>query len=218
MPTTTDTATGIQRLLDRLPKLPDRFAPPVERLARYTELVRDWNRRINLVSRRDTDRLVSYHLADSLVALRYLPDSGKVADIGSGAGLPGIPLALCRPDLQFVLVESSYKKAVFLNNAIAELGIENARVAAERAERLAPLECALVLSRQTGPIEYTLQWCARHCHAAGIVVLYKTPATAREISRHRRLLTRNGVAFLRSELVVLPQVDIPRQFVLLRRL
>jgi 16S rRNA (guanine527-N7)-methyltransferase len=186
-------------------------------LGRYVELLLDWNSRINLVSRRDTGRLASYHIVDSLAAARYLPTEGTAADIGAGAGLPGIPLAICRPELSVVLVESSYKKSVFLRTAVEALSLAQVRVETRRAEELAPLGCDVVLGRQTGPVKETLAWCSRHCRPGGLVVLYKTAESVTELRRSARALARSGLAVERVDAVDLPLTGVPRRFALLRR-
>jgi len=96
----------------------------VSKLLIYIGLVQKWNQAINLVSRSDINRLLERHVLDSLSVDSLLND-GKVIDIGSGAGLPGLPLAICRPDLQFTLVERSEKKSRFLRLAKSELNLEN---------------------------------------------------------------------------------------------
>lgn len=90
-----------------------------------------------LVSHRDRDRLVSRHLIPSLAALPFLPERGKVLDIGSGGGFPGIPLAIARPDLEFTLVDSTRKKIDFLNACIQRLGLRNMLAIWDRLENLA---------------------------------------------------------------------------------
>ncbi|MFO7650258.1 MAG: 16S rRNA (guanine(527)-N(7))-methyltransferase RsmG [bacterium] len=187
------------------------------RLLGYVALLREWNARINLVSRRDTGRLVSYHLVDSLAALRYLPESGRAADIGSGAGLPGIPLALCRPGIEFTLVESSYKKSLFLRTAVESLGLAGVKVAAARAEELPPMECDAVFGRQTGPVNDTLIWCGRHCRLGGTVVLHKTADSVAELRRSTKALARSRLTLERVDTVNLPMTGIPRRFAVLRR-
>ena len=96
----------------------------IDRLAKYVEMILFWNSRINLVSKKDADRLVSRHLLDSLTVESMLRGN-VVMDIGSGAGLPGIPLASCRPELSFLLVERSAKRSRFLNIVKSELGLDN---------------------------------------------------------------------------------------------
>ena len=105
------------------------------RLLEYLVLLQRWNATYNLTAIRDPEHMLSRHLFDSLAIAPYV--HGTLADIGSGAGLPGIPLALARPALQVTLVESSGKKARFLREALRVLLMDNARVAHVRAEALA---------------------------------------------------------------------------------
>ena len=96
----------------------------VSRLSSYLELVVRWNKRINLVSKRDIDRLLERHLFDSLSIERFIKGD-RALDIGSGGGFPGIPLAICRPDLHFTLLDRSAKRVRFLRVVQAELGLDN---------------------------------------------------------------------------------------------
>jgi 16S rRNA (guanine527-N7)-methyltransferase len=104
-------------------------------LLAYLALLDRWNRTYNLTAIRDPREMVGKHLLDSLAMHPYLA-SGTLADLGTGAGLPGIPLALAKPGLQVTLVESNGKKARFLREAVRTLGLANARVAESRAEAL----------------------------------------------------------------------------------
>lgn len=108
------------------------LAPP---LLAYLTLLLRWNATYNLTAVRDPQEMVTRHLLDSLALQPYV-ETGSLADLGSGPGLPGIPLALARPQLQVTLVESNGKKARFLREAVRTLGIANARVAETRAEAL----------------------------------------------------------------------------------
>jgi len=103
------------------------------RLLTYLALLDKWNRVYNLTAVRETERMVSHHLLDSLAIVPYV-ETGRVLDVGSGGGLPGIPLAIARPDLQVTLIDSVAKKTAFLLQAKAELGLENASVATGRVE------------------------------------------------------------------------------------
>lgn len=104
-------------------------------LLAYLTLLLRWNATYNLTAVRDPREMVTRHLLDSLALQPYV-ESGSLADLGSGPGLPGIPLAMARPQLQVTLVESNGKKARFLREAVRTLGIGNARVAESRAEAL----------------------------------------------------------------------------------
>jgi 16S rRNA (guanine527-N7)-methyltransferase len=115
----------------------DALAPP---LLAYLALLDRWNRTYNLTAIRDPGEMVIRHLLDSLAMHPFVgtlgDGGGNLADLGTGPGLPGIPLAIARPQLQVTLVESNGKKARFLREAVRTLGLGNARVAESRAEAL----------------------------------------------------------------------------------
>ena len=181
-------------------------------LLRHAELIRDWNTRINLVSRKDVDRVLSYHVVDSLAAARYVPP-GRACDIGSGAGLPGIPLAIVRPDAEIVLLESSGKKAGFLKAVVEELQLANATVVNRRAEEATPLDCDVVLSRATGPLRRVLKQADRHRRRDGTILFFKSAPSVGQFDAARGLLHRLHLAVLHDDRVILPLTGIPRRFV-----
>lgn len=113
------------------------LAPP---LLQYLALLARWNRTYNLTAVRDPAEMVTRHLLDSLAMQPFVSAlgvaGGTLADLGTGPGLPGIPLAIAQPQLQVTLVESNGKKARFLREAVRTLGLANARVAESRAEAL----------------------------------------------------------------------------------
>ena len=119
-----------------------------ERLLAFAALLGKWNRVYNLTALRDETQVISHHLLDSLAVLPHLGDAKRLADIGSGGGLPGIPLAIARPQLPVALVESNQKKSAFEQQAKIELGLANVSVHCERAEAWQPEEkCDVVISR-----------------------------------------------------------------------
>ncbi len=125
--------------------------PLATRLLAYLELLARWNATYNLTAIRDPQQMLTLHLLDSLAIAPFV--HGRVADIGSGAGLPGLVLALARPDIQVTSIESAGKKARFQREAVRVLGLANVSVLAERAEQ-APrgegFDC--VLSRAFGSL------------------------------------------------------------------
>ncbi len=107
--------------------------PAPARLLAYLELMRRWNRTYNLTAIDTPERMLTHHLLDSLAILPYL-DADRLLDVGSGAGLPGIPLALARPGLDLTLCEASAKKCAFMRQACIELGLANVEVWQGRVE------------------------------------------------------------------------------------
>jgi 16S rRNA (guanine527-N7)-methyltransferase len=105
-------------------------------LLAYLELLARWNRAYNLTSVRDPREMVPRHLLDSLAMEPFLDGIASLADLGTGPGLPGIPLAIARPGLRVTLVEANGKKARFLREAVRTLGLANAEVAQSRIEAL----------------------------------------------------------------------------------
>jgi len=107
------------------------------KLLRHLALLEKWNRVHNLTAVRDSGRAVSVHLLDCLAVVPYL-GAGRVLDVGSGAGFPGIPVAVARPDLEVVLLDSNHKKSAFLREAVAELSLRTVTVVCERVESWHP--------------------------------------------------------------------------------
>jgi 16S rRNA (guanine527-N7)-methyltransferase len=108
-----------------------------QKLLDYLGLIQKWNKVHNLTAVRDPDEMVTLHLLDSLSVLPHIK-ARRLLDVGSGAGLPGIPLALCLPELQVTVMDSSHKKASFMRQAKAELGIPNLEVVCGRVEDYKP--------------------------------------------------------------------------------
>jgi len=109
------------------------------KLIDYLGLLSHWNRAFNLTAIRDSDEMLSRHLLDSLGVLPYIGE-GLVLDVGSGAGLPGIPLAIAMPQNCFVLIDSNGKKTRFLTQARITLGLDNVEVVNQRVEAYSPMK------------------------------------------------------------------------------
>jgi len=147
--------------------------PPaaIEQLLAYLELLAKWNKTYNLTAIRDPLQAVKLHLLDSLTVLRELSDRrGALADVGSGGGLPGIPLAIAEPARRVTLNDANEKKGAFLRQAVIELGLRNADVHVGRAEQWRPAQgFAVVISRGFASVVDFLNAC-RHLAAPGGVL------------------------------------------------
>lgn len=116
-------------------------------LLRFIKLIEKWNKAYNLTAVRDPLEMVTLHLLDSLAILPHVK-APRVTDIGTGAGLPGIPLAICMPECQFTLVDSNSKKTRFVQQAVLELQLKNVEVLHSRVELLKPQQLfSTVISR-----------------------------------------------------------------------
>ena len=117
---------------------PDLTEQTWQGLEQYCELLRNWNSKINLVSRKDMDRLETKHLAHCLTItkfLRLMPKT-QVLDVGTGGGLPGIPMAICYPQAKFTLMDSIAKKVMVVEDMASKLGLANVSVRRGRVEEL----------------------------------------------------------------------------------
>jgi 16S rRNA (guanine527-N7)-methyltransferase len=132
-------ATAAQRLNELLASagLPELDAGLAGRFETYLELLTRWNTRLNLTAIREREGILSRHFVESIACARAIPEGvATLLDFGSGAGFPGIPIALCRPEIAVTLAESQGKKAAFLQEALRTLALRG-NVSAKRAETLA---------------------------------------------------------------------------------
>ena len=180
-------------------------------LAAFVALLLRWNEVYNLTGVRGADEIVDRHLVESF-ALRALIKGTHVADVGSGGGLPGVPLAIAEPERQFTLIESRAKRVRFLRHVVGELKLANTVVAHSRAEALnveRPFDT--VLARAVAPPAELLTIC-RHLTAPGSLVLLLTASHLQDAYRGLapdfllRPAAANGPK-LRSSIVVLERVN-----------
>ncbi len=186
-----------------------------EKLLAYAQLVVQWNEHINLISRRDTARILTYHIIDSIAAARFIPAGSYCADVGSGAGLPGIPLSVIRPDIRVALIESIKKKCLFLKQTARQLQLANTTVLGSRAENLPTLKCDILLSRLTAGLSKTLVNTHHHLKSKGVIILYKLANWEDELKKQENFLTRLNMRYLKTEKIRLPFTGIERYLVLL---
>ena len=145
----------------------------VQQLLDFVSLLGRWNRAFNLTSVRDPQQMVTRHLLDSLAAAPWL-HGRRILDVGTGAGLPGIPLAIAFPDREFLLLDSNGKKTRFVTQAIAELGLGNARAAHARAEQYrTEAQFDSVISRAFSSLHDLVQRAGHLCASGGRLLAMK---------------------------------------------
>lgn len=149
-----------------------------------------------LIGPRESDRLWDRHLLNCAVVAELIPERQRVADIGSGAGLPGIVLALARPDLEVVLIDAQARRVEFLNECIAALALDRvtamqARVE-DRATRSAIGAVDVVTARALAPLDRLAGWCMPLLPRGGRLLAIKGSSASDEVERNRRVLGRYG--------------------------
>lgn len=155
-----------------IPLAPEELA----RYARYEQELSDWNQRMNLTATTDPREIAVKHILDSLTCFCAVSvDAGtRVLDVGTGAGLPGIPLAVVLPDRHFVLLDSSAKKIRFVTQAIAELGLANAQAVQSRVQDFRPVRLFdTVVSRAFASIASMVEAAAHLCSEQGRLLAMK---------------------------------------------
>jgi 16S rRNA (guanine527-N7)-methyltransferase len=181
-------------------------------LAQFVELLLRWNRVYNLTGVRGVDEIVDRHLVESLALRPYL-HGATVADVGSGGGLPGLPLAITEPGRHFTLIESRAKRVRFLRQAAIELGLTNTAVAHSRAEHLRVAQpFATVLARAVAPPAELLAICRPLMAPGSILLLLTAPHLYDEFRDLAadfvlRPLAAGGPA-LKSSIVLLERINV----------
>ena len=188
------------------------------KLLQYVALLARWNRTYNLTAIREPERMVTHHLLDCLAVLPALDRMAggralAVLDVGSGGGLPGIPIAIARPGWRVTMVEPVQKKGAFLTQAIAELGLANARAAAVRVEDLvAPAAFDVVISRAFSDLAAFAAAALRHVAHDGHLVAMKGVHPDAELAE-----LPASVAVLSADALAVPHVEGARHLVVMRR-
>jgi 16S rRNA (guanine527-N7)-methyltransferase len=195
-------AQGLRHMALALP------ANTAERLAHYLALLERWNRVYNLTAVIHPQEMVVRHILDSLAILPWLLGP-RILDVGSGAGLPGIPLAVAQPQMAFYLIDSNAKRTRFMTQAVAELGIHNVHVVHCRVEDYRP-EAGFnsVLSRAFASLPAMLASAGRLCTVGGCVLAMKGKRPDNELANIPPNYTVVGVHSL-----TIPGLDAERHLV-----
>ena len=174
-------------------RLRARYPDAEHLLSRYAELLATDGVVRGLIGPREVARLWSRHLANCAVLEELVPAGSLVADVGSGAGLPGLPLALVRPDLRVVLVEPLLRRATFLSEAVAALGLDDrVEVVRGRAEEQSSMAVDVVTARAVAPLDRLAGWTLPLARVGGILLALKGDGAADEVAASAAALERLG--------------------------
>ncbi|MFH0945881.1 MAG: 16S rRNA (guanine(527)-N(7))-methyltransferase RsmG [Planctomycetota bacterium] len=172
----------------------------LDRLSRLVALVEEGNQRANLTARCDTDEMWRRHVLDSLGLCRHLEGLDpklRVVDIGSGAGFPGLPLAICLPDRSFTLLEATAKKTRFLEECIRELALPKVRVKNDRAETAGRdpafrARFSVALCRAVGPLAVIAEYALPLLGEGGVLLALKGRTVKQELAGSRKAIQLLG--------------------------
>ncbi|OIP10254.1 MAG: 16S rRNA (guanine(527)-N(7))-methyltransferase RsmG [Betaproteobacteria bacterium CG2_30_59_46] len=180
-------------------------------LLNYVALMQKWNKVYNLTAVRDPQKMIIQHLLDSLAVLPHLVGR-RIIDVGTGPGLPGIPLALANPALELTLLDSNHKKTSFLRQVCLELNLNNVTVVCERVEAWRPTEkYDVVISRAFSDLAEFVSLALYLCSDTGLMLAMKGIYPHEELTRLPATVELQGVESLK-----VPGLDAERHLVLLR--
>jgi len=177
------------------PEAAEVFGAALDQARRYAELLATDGVTRGLIGPRETERLWDRHLLNCAVVSELLPERGVLVDIGSGAGLPGVVLAMLRPSLQVILLEPLLRRSVFLEECVAELGLSNATVLRARAEdeAAASIKADIATARAVAPLDRLAGWAARLLRPGGELLAIKGQSADEELAAAQPVLSRLGV-------------------------
>jgi len=145
----------------------------ISRLLAFAALLGKWNRTYNLTAIREPSKVISHHLLDSVAVLPHITGN-RIADVGTGPGFPGLPIALIRPSVNVALVECNHKKSAFLRQAVTELQLTNVEVITERVEAWTPeTRFDVVISRAFADLSGFIETSGHLCTPEGVLLAMK---------------------------------------------
>ncbi len=147
------------------------FDSTVLALAQLTEILFVWSKKINLTGHLTPERIASRLIMDALALAKEIPEFQSLADLGSGAGFPGLPFAVLFPECEFLLVESRERRVHFQRHVIRELGLKNVRSLCGRVEDLDPEPCDVVVAQAMADFEQVVAWMKPWCKAGGTLAV-----------------------------------------------
>ena len=195
----------------------------IEKFVQYSELLKEWNEKINLTAITDDDGITIKHFLDSVLPLKIVDiENQSLADIGTGAGFPGLPLKLLRPDIKLTLIDSLNKRIKFLEHVCDELEIDDVVYIHGRAEELGRKELResfdIVVSRAVANMTALSEYCLPFVKPGGKFIALKAQDSEAEISAARSIIGNLGGKITEMVDVPVPLSDITRTLIIIEKI
>lgn len=190
----------------------------IEQLYNYMNLLIEWNEKINLTAITEPNEIILKHFVDSLTISKYINKNEKIADIGTGAGFPGIPLKILNPDNEIILIDSLNKRINFLNEVIKSNNLNKIQAIHARAEEIGHNnnyrgQFDVVTSRAVAKLNVLLEYMLPLVKAGGKCICLKGPNTEQEIDEAKNALDILGGKIIKIEEITLPDSDNKRTII-----
>ena len=187
----------------------------------YLEELIEWNRRMNLTGLSHSGRIIIELFLDSLIPVSFIPSEGRMLDVGSGAGFPGIVIKVYHPGLQTDLLESNAKKTSFLKQIIRLLKIDNIKVINNRLEtagnELSLKGYHIITSRAVARLNKIIEWCSPLLSSNGILVVFLGAEPKRDLNRNRAAIDTNCLSVNKLLTYSLPGKDSERTLAIFKK-
>lgn len=194
----------------------------IKKLYEYMTILLDWNEKINLTAITNVDEIIEKHFIDSLTILRYIKDSDKVIDVGTGAGFPGIPLAI-NSNANITLLDSLNKRINFLEEVKNTLGLSNVQNIHGRAEEVARQKnhremYNVAVSRAVAPMNILVEYLLPFVKVGGICICMKGPNASEEISNANNAINLLGGKYIDQINIKLKNGEIDRNLIIIKKI
>jgi 16S rRNA (guanine527-N7)-methyltransferase len=170
------------------------FGDQIDQARSFAQTLAGDSDELGLLGPRELDKLWSRHILNSAVVAELVRPGDKVADVGSGAGLPGIPMAIARPDAQFVLIEPMKRRSSWMLEVVEDLGLKNVRVLRSRAEDVSEQDFDIVTARAVAALDKLLKMCVPLLKPGGALIALKGSKAAEEITNSKKLERKLGIS------------------------
>ena len=195
----------------------------IENFKIYMELLLEWNEKINLTAITNEDDMILKHFIDSLTIKKYMSENEKIIDIGTGAGFPGIPLAIMNKNNEITLMDSLNKRIVFLNDVINKLKLTNVKAIHSRAEELARNKTYrekydIAVSRAVANLSTLVEYMLPFVSVGGKCICMKGPNIEEELKNAKNAIKELGGEIIKIENFKLPESDNERNIVIIKKI